>query len=174
MAVTAATDPRNENTCISRVRPGVANWWTAVRTNASNCCVSPSSISSASHPKTNKAAVAIKREPRSKNALFTFFDLSMWLDLGRQRNITRSKLIGRSILDSPEKRTCGRGCYFAFIAICCWFERKGGSRNSRQEFTFRFNGGDQRAAASSFSASHSKLWRSSLFPWIGFFTPKPR
>src|SRR6266567_2332212 len=34
-------------------------------------------------------------------------------------------------------------------------------------------GGDQRAAASSSSALYSKPWRSSLFPWIGFFTPKP-
>src|ERR1035441_8317076 len=31
-------------------------------------------------------------------------------------------------------------------------------------------GGDPRAAASSSSASHSKRWRSSLSPWIGFFT----
>src|ERR1700730_9920194 len=36
MVVTAATDPRNENTCIQRVSPGVASWWTAVRTRASN------------------------------------------------------------------------------------------------------------------------------------------
>src|SRR5260370_17341808 len=34
-------------------------------------------------------------------------------------------------------------------------------------------GGDQRAAASSSSALYSKPWRSRLFPWIGFFTPKP-
>jgi hypothetical protein len=99
--VTAATDPRKENSCINRVRLGVANWCTAVRTNASNCCVSPSSISSASHPKKNKAAAAIRRAPRSKNALFTLLGLSMWLDLGR--NVARSKLIGRSKLDSPEK-----------------------------------------------------------------------
>src|SRR4029077_6548573 len=78
--VTAAADPKNENTCINRVRPGVASWWTAVRTNVSNCCISPSSISSASHPKTNKAAAAISRAPRSKNTLFLFFGLSMPLE----------------------------------------------------------------------------------------------
>src|SRR5271166_1233148 len=83
MAVTAATDPRNEKTCINRVRPGVASWWTVVRTNASNCCVSPSSISSASHPKTTRAVAATRRAPSSKNPLFTFFDLSMSLNLGR-------------------------------------------------------------------------------------------
>src|SRR5271157_74386 len=83
MAVTAATDPRNENTCISWVRPGVANWWTAVRTNASNCCVSPSSISSASHPKTTRAVVATRRAPRSKNPPLTFCGWLMSLNLGR-------------------------------------------------------------------------------------------
>lgn len=82
MAAAAATDPRKESVCIKRVRPGVARWWTAVRTNVSNCCVSPSSISSASHPKTNRAVAAIRRALRSKDVLFTFFGVSMSLDMG--------------------------------------------------------------------------------------------
>jgi hypothetical protein len=41
----------------------------------------PSSISSASHPKTNSAVAAIRKAPSSRITLFTFSGFSMSLDL---------------------------------------------------------------------------------------------